>query len=224
MTQFSSTGDNIILVAIDVAKKRNDVLIQFPDGSRKRMRMANRMAEQGEWPARAPVGYRGNPETKIIEPDPVKAPFIKKLFEWYASGQYSLDRLSRLAMKSGLFSRNSVTINKAGIHRILNNTIYFGEFTWKGKRYIGKYTPIISKALYDEAQEVFAQANHPKETKREFAFAGLLNCGKYGCAMTPEIKKGNIFIIIAPNSRVNAIMYISERKGLRNYSPMWLDA
>jgi len=147
-------------------------------------------AEQGEWPARPPVGYRSNTETKIIEPDPAKAPFIKKLFEWYASGQYSLEQLSQKAKESCLFSRNSATINKAGIHRILNNTIYYGEFRWKGKRYIGKHSPIITKSLYDEVQEVFAQANHPKETKREFAFAGLLTCGKCGCAMTPEIKKG----------------------------------
>ena len=39
-------------------------------------------------------------------------------------------------------------------------------------------------------QEVFARANHPKQTKREVAFAGLVKCGKCGCAMTPEIKKG----------------------------------
>lgn len=45
MTQFSSAGDNIILVAIDVAKKRNDVLIQFADGSRKRLKVANRTAD-----------------------------------------------------------------------------------------------------------------------------------------------------------------------------------
>jgi transposase len=45
MTQCSSNKGNIILVAIDVAKKRNDVLIQFVDGSRKRLKMANRMAD-----------------------------------------------------------------------------------------------------------------------------------------------------------------------------------
>ncbi|MEW5923674.1 MAG: recombinase family protein [Candidatus Zixiibacteriota bacterium] len=146
-------------------------------------------AEQGEWPARPPIGYRRNTDSKIIEPDPIKGPFIKKLFEWYASGQYSLEQLSAKTKESGLFSRNSMAINKAGIHRILNNTIYYGEFTWKGKRFIGKHTPIISKSLYDEVQEVFAHANHPKETKHEFAFTGLLTCGKCGCSMTPEIKK-----------------------------------
>lgn len=147
-------------------------------------------AEQGEWPSRAPVGYRNNKETHRIEPDPDKGAFIRKLFEWYASGEYSLQGLAKKARESGLFSRNSMTINKAGIHRILKNPIHYGEFAWKGKRYLGKHEPLITKTLFDQVQEAFARANHPKETKRRLAFAGLVKCGKCGCAMTPEIKKG----------------------------------
>ncbi|NLI15773.1 MAG: hypothetical protein GX409_05745 [candidate division Zixibacteria bacterium] len=61
---------------------------------------------------------------------------------------------------------------------------------WKGKRYLGTHKPLIGKSLYDKVQEVFDQANHPLETKRGFPFAGLIKCGKCGCSMTPEIKKG----------------------------------
>ncbi len=147
-------------------------------------------AEQGEWPHRAPVGYINNRETHRIEPDPDKGPFVTKLFEWYATGNYSLDRLSQLAKECGLFSRNSQAINKAGVHRILMNPIYYGEFVWKEKRYIGSHEPLISKRLYDQAQAVLTRGNRSKETKRGFAFAGLVKCGRCGCAMTPEIKKG----------------------------------
>jgi len=147
-------------------------------------------AEQGEWPSRAPVGYRNNKETHTIEPDPSKGTFIKRLFEWYATGEYSLEKLASMAGESGLFSRNSMSINKAGIHRILKNPIYYGEFIWKEKRHLGKHDPLITKKLFDQVQEVFAKANHPKETKRQIAFAGLVKCGRCGCAMTPEVKKG----------------------------------
>ncbi len=150
----------------------------------------NEKADQGEWPSRAPVGYINNKESHRIEPDPKKGPFIRSLFEWYASGEYSLNRLSKQAKASGLFSRNSMTINKAGIHRILKNTIYYGEFIWKGKRYRGNHEPIISKELFDRVQEEFERANHPKESKRSLALAGLIKCEKCGCSMTPEIKKG----------------------------------
>ncbi|MFH2035573.1 MAG: recombinase family protein [Candidatus Zixiibacteriota bacterium] len=147
-------------------------------------------AEQGEWPSRAPIGYLNNKETHLIEPDSQKRSFIQRLFEWYASGDYSLEKLAMKAKNSGLFSRNSMTINKAGIHRILRNPIYYGEFVWKGKRYIGHHKPIISKELFDRVQETFERANHPIETKRNLALAGLVKCGKCGCSMTPEIKKG----------------------------------
>ena len=147
-------------------------------------------AEQGEWPSIAPVGYRNNKETHKIEIDPQKAPFIRKLFEWYATSDYSLEMLSIKAKESGLFSRNSVAINKAGIHRILNNPIYYGEFLWKEKRYCGIHEPIISRVLFEQVQNAFDQANHPKETKRNLPFAGLLTCGKCGCSMTPELHKG----------------------------------
>jgi len=39
-------------------------------------------------------------------------------------------------------------------------------------------------------QEVFESANLPKYTKRSHAFAGLVACGRCGCALTAEIKKG----------------------------------
>lgn len=147
-------------------------------------------ADQGQWPHRAPVGYRNNKESHRIEIDPQKGPLIKRIFELYAAEKYSLKALSRFAKDSGLFSRNSITINKGGIHRILNNPIYYGEFIWKGKRYIGDHEPLISKVLFDQVQEVFHKANHPIETKRKLAFAGLLKCEKCGCSLTPDIKKG----------------------------------
>ncbi len=50
-------------------------------------------AEQGIWPSCAPLGYEnveGPSGKRIIEVDPVSGPLIVKLFEWYATGRYSL--------------------------------------------------------------------------------------------------------------------------------------
>ena len=46
-------------------------------------------ARQGHWPTVAPVGYVNNLVSHRIEPDRERAPIIVKLFEWYASGEYS---------------------------------------------------------------------------------------------------------------------------------------
>lgn len=60
-------------------------------------------AEQGIYPSCAPLGYI-NVECngkRIIQPDPVIAPEIRKLFEWYATGNYSLLELSRKIFAEG---------------------------------------------------------------------------------------------------------------------------
>ncbi len=49
--------------------------------------------KQGLWPSNAPLGYlnvTGPDSRRIIEPDPVRAPLMTRLFERYATGHYSL--------------------------------------------------------------------------------------------------------------------------------------
>ena len=147
-------------------------------------------AAQGMWPHRAPVGYVNDIVKHTIVPDPEKALLVRELFEEYATGQVSLKELARRARASGLFSRNSQVINKAGIHRILTNPIYCGEFVWKGKRYLGTHEPIITRDLFDTVQEVLSGGRPPSQSKHDFAFMGLVKCGLCGCAMTAELKKG----------------------------------
>ena len=147
-------------------------------------------AAQGKWPHRAPVGYVNNTVTHNIEPDPEKAALIKRLFEEYATGEQSLEQLADIARGSGLFSRNSQVINKAGIHRILTNPIYYGEFIWKGSRYTGSHEAIIPKRLFDHVQKVLHGPTTGSKAIRKFAFAGLVKCGICGCSMTAEVKKG----------------------------------
>ena len=65
---------------------------------------------------------------------------------------------------------------KAKIHQLLQNPIYYGEFYWLGQLHQGLHKPIITRDLFDRVQQVFAAANHPRQTKRRHAFAGLVTC------------------------------------------------
>ncbi len=137
------------------------------------------------------VGYQNNLVTHRIEPDPERAPIIIKLFEWYASGEYSLKALTNKAAAVGLTNRTGGSpLVKAKIHQLLQNRIYYGEFYWLGQLHQGLHKPIITRDLFDRVQQVFAAANHPRHTKRRHAFAGLVTCGRCGCAFTAETKKG----------------------------------
>ena len=147
-------------------------------------------AEQGHWPSMAPIGYVNNLETHRIELDPTRAPVIAEVFRWYASGSYSLRQVTQMAANAGLTKlKSGKLLNKAEIHRILRNPIYYGDFVWNHKSYTGKHSSLISKNLFNTVQGVFDRANRPKQSKRSFAFTGLLTCGFCGCSMTAEIKK-----------------------------------
>ena len=99
-------------------------------------------AEQGIWPTKTPLGYRnvaGPDGKKIIAADPDVAPIVSKLFEWYATGQYSLQEAARKARDAGLVYRKSgAKVPVSTVHSILRNRLYTGWFEWNGKLYPGQ--------------------------------------------------------------------------------------
>ena len=145
---------------------------------------------QGHWPHRAHIGYHNNRETRLIDPDPERAPAVRRLFERYAAGGISLKALAASAFADGLtYPRSGKRMTASEVHRLLRNPIYYGAFRWKGKLYVGSHEPIVSKALFDQAQRRLAAANRPRYRRHQHAFAGLLDCGLCGCSITAETKK-----------------------------------
>ena len=72
--------------------------------------MLEKKAEQSIYPSCAPLGYQnvmGPNGKRIIEPHPTQAPIIKQMFEWYATGQCSIDEVVRRAHLAGLLSRRT---------------------------------------------------------------------------------------------------------------------
>ena len=148
-------------------------------------------ARQGHWPSVAPIGYVNSPVTRRIEPDPERAPIVTKLFEWYATGGYSLKALTAKAAAAGLTNRTSgKPLVRAKIHQLLQNPIYCGDFQWLDRMYKGQHQPLVPRSLFKSVQDAFEATNHPKHTKRQHAFVGIVTCGRCGCAYTAEIKKG----------------------------------
>ena len=95
-------------------------------------------AEQGVWPSYAPLGYRnvvGSDGKHVIEPDPEVAPTISRLFEWYATGNYSGRELTKMAQANGLvFRKSKDSVPPATIFKILRNRVYTGDLDRKSTR------------------------------------------------------------------------------------------
>jgi site-specific DNA recombinase len=148
-------------------------------------------AQQGQWPSVAPIGYVNNLSTHRIEPDAVRAPLIADVFHLYATGDYSLKALVAQVRTIGLtYPRGNRPLRKSDVHRILQNPIYFGEFVWLGQRYEGVHDAIIDRETFDQVQAVLRRRPRARYPKQRHPFMGLVTCGRCGCAMTAECKKG----------------------------------
>jgi site-specific DNA recombinase len=159
-------------------------------------------AEQGHFPSMAPYGYRNNRETRLIDVDEARAPFVRRAFDLYASGNYSLNQVRERLLQEGFcFREKRPKINKSSLELMLKNIFYTGDFIMKGKFYKGKHTPLISLAMFERVQEVFDLANKPKLTKKNFVFSGLMTCEYCGCSITSEIKKGRYVYYHCTNGR-----------------------
>ena len=152
-------------------------------------------AEQGYWPSVAPLGYRNVMRAdgkKIIEPDEIAAPLIRKLFEWYARGDISVKEATRKARAAGLhFRKSGARIPRSTVHAILRNRVYAGRFDWNGKTYDGRHEALVSIDQWEQVQDLMDGrfAKRSKQGRRDFAFSGLIACYACGCAVVGEIKK-----------------------------------
>ena len=152
-------------------------------------------AEQGMWPSFAALGYRnvvGEDGRHGIEPDPERAPLVRQIFDWYATGGHSLKEIAGMARQAGFtFRKSGGPLPTPTIHKILRHRLYTGGFSWAGRVYKGSYQPVISKDPYDQVQDVLdgSGRRHAKRRRHKFAFSGLVRCGHCGCSMTGETHK-----------------------------------
>jgi site-specific DNA recombinase len=152
-------------------------------------------AEQGIWPTGAPLGYRnisGPDGKKIIAVDRDVASIVSKLFEWYATGQYSLLETARKARAAGLVPRRGGgKVPASKVHSILRNRLYAGWFEWNGKMIQGRHEPLVSVELWERVQGVLDGrfAKKHRRVTHDFAFSGLIACARCGCSVVGEIKK-----------------------------------
>ena len=149
----------------------------------------NQKVKEGIYPCKAPVGYKNVEVNKrnVIAVDEEKAPFVKRLFELYASG-LSASEVRKILFSEGLY-HNTKPYAKSRLIQILHDCFYIGKFLYKGVVYDGVHEPIISIELYNKVQKMFNQSK-ARTHDVEFPYTGIIRCGHCGCQLTAELKKG----------------------------------
>ena len=159
-------------------------------------RALEKIRERGKWPGKAPIGYKnidiGDDKKDIVVDEP-RAILVRKLFEKYATNQFSMELLRRWVTQEGLKnnSKKGKPLTKSQVDHILRNPFYFGQMRIKGELYEHKYEPIITKELFQKVQSV--KQNWHKQpfqyAAMPFLYRGLLHCNTCHSTITFERKK-----------------------------------
>src|SRR3990167_1882701 len=173
--QFKNTGDDKFVMSIEFG-----MATKYSDDLSDNIRRGNRQKyERGEYIGWAPIGYinekiNGNPN---IVTDPTTAPLVKRVFEEYATGNYSLGTMCSAIASWGLKTQKGKAIGKSHLQKVLTRPTYYGWYQHGGELHKGNYETFISKALFDTVQDVLHNRSKPKKEHFDWAYAGLLKCG-----------------------------------------------
>ena len=144
-------------------------VLQLSDNVKRKQ---EQMLRDGIYPSKPPFGYKRIPreddknKTKIVIDD-YASKLVKKAYELYATGAYSMD-LVRKKLKEDY----GVDWSKGFLDQVLKNGFYCGFMTWKDKVYPHKYDLVVSKALFEQVQELKASFNKKRRKLDASQFGG----------------------------------------------------
>ena len=168
-------------------------------------------ATRGFWmSSRAPYGYTkvmvqdGAKKRPILEPNPVTAPVVQRMFEMAQAGKGILD-ITRTLNEEGIANPRGRLWSKTGIHNILCNEVYTGTMTWgesaKEKaepvRVEKAFPAIISKSQFRSVNKQMRsrapKKAHPRRVGSTYLLSGLVKCKQCKRALSGQDSKSGKF-------------------------------
>ena len=156
-------------------------------------------AAQNHYPGNAKRGYNtvgdiGHKMWAIDTTETSDAPFIKRAFELYDTGEFTTLTLGKHLFKEGWKSKAGRPISKSEIHKLLKDCFYCGEFIWNGKHYAhSNHEPLISKELFYRVQGRIEKKIVGKAKRNNFLFAGAMKCRECSRSVCGEVQKGHVY-------------------------------
>lgn len=191
---FENTPQGKFMLAIMFGQSK-----YYVDSLSENVRRGNRTKREKGWlPNMAPIGYlnaRSEDGGKIIAPDAERFPLLKKLWELFLTGAYSLPQLLELAThQMGLRTlkrrrKGGNPLSHSGLHSVFINPFYAGYIVHEGRWYQGKHKPLVTMEQFEQAQRLLGRKGNTRPKRYEFAYTGLIRCGACGYAITAENKR-----------------------------------
>jgi len=188
---FENTSQGKFMLAIMFGQSK-----YYIDSLSENVRRGNRAKREKGWlPQYAPIGYlnaRSETGDKIIIPDPERFFLIKRIWQLFLTGTYSVPQLclvarEQLALRTRQHKKiGGKPLGRTGIYQILKRPFYTGHIVFKGKWHAARHEPMITLDEFERAQALLRRdtRSHPK--RHLFAYAGLLTCGTCNGSVTAE--------------------------------------
>lgn len=165
-------------------------------------------AKTGGTPGKAPLGYRNvralnadGQEVRTVEVDPERGPLIAWAFQAYATGDWTLKRLTAALETRGLTTvptrkRPAQPIKFNSLHRILTTPYYKGDVTYHGVNYPGRHRPLVDPVTWAQVQDILTtHATGERQREHPHYLKSTVFCG--GC--------GNRLIVTMPKNRYGTV-------------------
>ena len=200
------------MISLGLAKYYSDAI------SDNVKRAFEKMRSDGVWIGKPRIGYMNVTDEstgkKDIIIDPERGHLVARMFDMFATEQYSVETIWREITAMGLRSRDGKELSRSNVHYVLRDSFYYGmAVSKKHGPYKHKYKPLITKGVFDQCEAVLDKRNNTrtKELSKPFLFKGLLKCQHCGCAMSPEIKKGKyVYYSCANGKKICKRTYVRE--------------
>ena len=151
--------------------------------------------KQGLFPFRAPIGYVHSGKGLPKEIDPNKGPLVRKAFELYATGKWSMAKLPDKLNDLGLRGRNGKGLTVNGLHTMLHNPFYTGRMRIEktGEVFPGIHRPLITDSLFQRVQDIAMGRLAPRTSIHSFTFQKKLRCRRCGNLLVGEAHKRRVY-------------------------------
>jgi DNA invertase Pin-like site-specific DNA recombinase len=151
--------------------------------------------KQGFYPLRAPIGYLDNGAAKAKTIDREKGPLVRKAFELYGTGQWSIPTLVNELYRRGLRNHAKGPVTRTGLHTILRNPFYTGVMRIRasGETYEGNHEALISKGLFDRVQNILHGRVGTRVRIHDCTFRRFITCAACGNHLIGELQKRRVY-------------------------------
>lgn len=150
----------------------------------------------GYYPSVAMVGYNnavnknpsGSYDKRIVVPNPEIAPFITHAFKMYATGNHSIFSIREYLHNNGVRGKTGRPLAYSLMHKILQNSFYWGWMKYGGMEGMGKHEPLIDKKTFDIVQYTLKRRGDSgiRQRKHNFLLRGVVFCNLCGKRYTAE--------------------------------------